>query len=316
MTRWLLILTLLAAPLCAREVSVVAMDVSHSRKLRVENAVDEAFAHVSAKTGLQDDGRLELTLCGDAQRFGQIAAADGVSMSAENVLGYALPALRRIVLNLAVIDERRLSELGVLRHEVAHLVLGSSLQSKRPLWFEEGVAQWVESVALDALIEAATAQLPPEFASLDDLSLGLRDPRDAGAAYKQARNVVEFIVARHGEDKLRDLLRRLRPPGVGFSAAFSAACGEELSVFEQAAMGELSRKRQNALILFLGANWWWMLFSIAGLLALILWLKRRKRGHDILRHWEEQEKLYPSDPQWSYADDADSDEAGPDHGRR
>lgn len=315
MTRWLLIFLLLAAPLCAREVSVVAMDVSHSRKLRIENAVDEAFAHVTARTGLQDEGRLELTLCGDAGRFGQIAAADGVSMSAENVLGYALPASRRIVLNLAAIDERRLSERGVLRHEVAHLVLESSLQSKRPLWFEEGVAQWVESVALDALIEAAAAQLPPEFASFEDLSLGLRDPRDAGAAYKQARNVVEFIVRRHGEDKLRDLLQRLRPPGVGFSAAFREACGEELSAFEQAALGELARKRQNALILFLGANWWWMLFSVAGLLALILWLKRRRRGQDTLERWEEQEKLYPSDPQWSYADDADSEDDDP-AGRR
>ena len=304
--RWFLALLLLASPLCAREVSVVALEVSATRKLRLENAVESAFELVSSKTGLTDLGPLNLTLTGNARTFEQLAASDGVGMSAENVLGYALPASRKVVLNLAAIDQRRLSELGVLRHEIAHLVLGASLFSKRPLWFEEGVAQWVESVALDALIEATSQELvPPSYASFDELNAGLRDGREAGAAYKQARTVVEFIVSRHGEAKLRVLLKKLTNPGTGFTAAFAEATGEDLGVFEKAALGELASRRDNLLILFVGANWWWMLFSIGALLALALWFKRRQRSKKIIDQWEEDEKFFPSDPSWSYAGDQD-----------
>ena len=302
--RMLLFILLLAAPLGARSVATVALDVSAGRKLRIEAALDAAFEHVERRTGLKDDGSLNLTLVGDAQRFADLAAHDGVSLNAENVLGYADSGARRLVLNLAAIDERRLNELGVLRHELAHLVMGSALMSKRPLWFEEGVALWVENMPLDALTESSAIDIvPPSYETLNQLDLGLRDNRQAGAAYGQARAIVEFLARRHGEDKLRALLQKLRAPGVGFSAAFREITGEELRTFETAALGELEARRQSRFLLFLGANWWWMLFTFAAALAMLAWLKRRKRVKQLVDDWEEQEKLYPSDPSWSYAQD-------------
>jgi hypothetical protein len=307
--RILVLILLLAAPLCARSVSTVALDVSAARKLRIEAAVDPAFEHVERKTGLKDDGDLALTLVGNARRFAELASHDGVSLHAENVLGYADARSRRLVLNLAAIDERRLNELGVLRHELAHLVMGHALLSKRPLWFEEGMALWVENMPLDALTESSAVEIaPPSYETLDQLDLGLRDNREAGAAYGQARAVVEFLARRHGEDKLRALLQKLRAPGVGFSAAFAQTTGEELRAFETAALGELEARRQSRFLLFLGANWWWMLFTFAALLAMLAWHKRRKRVKRLVDEWEEQEKLYPSDPSWSYAQDDPTEE--------
>jgi len=300
--RMLLLILLFASPLCARSVSTVTLDVSAARKLRIEAALDAAFEHVERKTGLKDNGDLNLTLVGSARRFADLASHDGVSLSAENVLGYADANSRRLVLNLAAIDERRLNELGVLRHELAHLVMGSALLSKRPLWFEEGVALWVENMPLDALTESSAVEIaPPSYETLDQLDMGLRDNREAGAAYGQARAVVEFLARRHGEDKLRALLQKLRAPAVGFSAAFAEITGEELRTFETAALGELEARRQSRFLLFLGANWWWMLFTFAAVLAMLAWLKRRKRVKQLVDEWEEQEKLYPSDPSWSYA---------------
>jgi hypothetical protein len=302
--RTLLIILLLAAPLCGRELHTVAIDISASRKLRIENAVEASFKHVEEKTGLADDRELTLTLCGNAKRFAALAQSDGVGLSTENVLGYADSAGRRLVLNLAAIDERQLNELGVLRHEIAHLVMGSALASKRPLWFEEGVALWVENMPLDALMESAGAGIsPPQYDTLDQLDLGLRDNREAGAAYQQARGLLEILVTRHGEKRLQALLQRLRSPGVGFSTAFKEATGEELSVFEKAALGEIESRRQNFWVLFLGANWWWILFSIAAALMLFILLRRKQKGKTLIDQWEEQEKLYPSDPSWSYAQD-------------
>ncbi len=295
---------LLAAPLFARSTSVIALDVSASRKLQLEAEIEPALDHVEAKTGLKLTGNLTLVLVGDAQRFAQMALQDRVSLSAENVLGYADSGSRRIVLNLAAIDERQLKPKGVLRHELAHLVMGSALLSKRPLWFEEGVALWVENMPLDALMESAGTQFaPPTYATFDELDGGLRDDREAGAAYGHARSVVEILVKRYGEAKLRELLQKLRGPGVGFSAAFKETTREELRGFERDALGEISARQENWWVLFLGANWWWMLFTFGAVLAFFALLRRKQKTKSIIDDWEEQEKLYPSDPSWSYAND-------------
>lgn len=302
--RILLLILLLAAPLCARGMTVTAIDVSASRKMQIEAAVDPALEHVETRTGLAFTGEISLVLVGDGRRFAHMAEQDGIGLSAENVLGYADPVARRVVLNLAAIDERQLKPLGVLRHELAHLVMGSALLSKRPLWFEEGVALWVENMPLDALMESAGSQLaPPTYKTLDELDAGLRDNREAGAAYGQARSVIEIYAKRYGDAKLRALLKKLQAPGVGFSAAFKEASGDELRTFEREALGEIASRQENWWVLFLGANWWWLLFSFAAVLAGLALLRRRKRTKQMIDAWEEQEKLYPSDPSWSYAQD-------------
>jgi hypothetical protein len=117
-----------------------------------------------------------------------------------------------------------------------------------------------------------------------------------------------LFIKRYGEAKLRELLRKLSAPGVGFSTAFKEATGEELRAFERHTIGELEARREKWWILFLGANWWWLLFTLAAVLGLLAWLKLRRRGKSLVDQWEEQERLYPSDPSWSYAE-IDSTEA-------
>ena len=50
-----------------------------------------------------------------------------------------------------------------------------------------------------------------------------------------------------------------------------------------------------------------MLFTFAAVLAWLAWLKRRKRVKQLVDEGEEQEKLYPSDPSWSYAHESEGD---------
>ena len=43
-------------------------------------------------------------------------------------------------------------------------------------------------------------------------------------------------------------------------------------------------------------------------MAFIAWRKRKRRTKELVDQWEEQEKLYPSDPSWSYAqEEGDND---------
>ena len=318
MLRQLLLLLLLFTPaLAARPVNVTNVGASEAKVARLQSQLEDAFQHVERRLGLRDDGRLELTIVGGARTFAEIARADGASLSAENVLGYAVPSRRRIVLNLSAMDERGLEPLGVLRHEIAHLVLGSALPAARPLWLEEGLAQWVEGIGLNALIEGGPGVLPePDYTGLDDLSAALREDDRAGPAYGEARRVIELLARRHGEDKLRALLAALQKPGAELGPAFAAVTGEDLSQFEAAWLKEREEERPARMVACLGANWSWLLFGLAGLGTVGAVVVARRRRRNQLAQMELHERLYPSDPSWSYGDDEpDSYAPGQDTGR-
>ena len=308
---------LLAPSALAREVEISNHGVPEHRVARVRAQVEGAFDHVRARTGLEDRYDIRLVLVAGERRFSEFAADDGVAMNAENVLGYAQPARRRVVLNFSAIDERGLEALGVLRHEIAHLVLGTQLRSPRPLWFEEGVANYVENIALNALREGSHyALVQPSIDSLDDLSLALRDDR-AGAAYPESRRVVQLIAGKWGEPALRALIANLREPNIEFAAAFRDATGADLAAWETSWQEQRQAESDVRFVAWLGANWWWLLFAFAAVLMVAgLWIRKR-RGRRQVAAWEEQEKHFPSDPAWSYtpADEGfsadDDNEAAP-----
>ena len=176
MARFLVILVLLfASALHARDVDVQNVVAAESDVARLQAQVEPAFSHVKSKTGIDDQLDLQLVVVGGSRSFAELAARDGVGMNAESVLGYAMPGRRRIVLNLSGIRERQLEPIGVLRHEIAHLVMGSALRTVRPLWFEEGVAQYVESVVLNELRESAGMNPWVDFEDLADLNQALRE---------------------------------------------------------------------------------------------------------------------------------------------
>jgi hypothetical protein len=299
-----LLMLLGATMLPARNVRVEAINTPAHSAARLEGRLEEAFQVVAERTGLVDDGPVHLVLVTGPRTFREFADADGVAMNPESVLGYAVPSRRRLVLNLSAIAERGFDPVGVLRHEVAHLVLDSSLRTARPLWFEEGVAQYVEAVPLNLLLEgAASTPLWVDYQGLADLSDALRQAGRSGQAYSDARGVIQLLEQRHGRARLKELMSRLARGGQTFEDAFGQAMGESLSAFEEAWLEELRRRRGTRLLVWLGANWWIVMFAAAGVILTLGIFLRRRRGASQLDTWDEQEKYYPSDPAWSYQDD-------------
>ena len=288
-----------AMPLAARELHVESVGASDAQVARLTARVDEAFEVIRKKTGLHDDGPVYLVVVGSGAQFARVAAQDGVGMHAESVLGYAMPASRRVVINLSGIADRQLEPIGVLRHEMAHLVLGSALHAQRPLWFEEGVAQYIESVALNELRENAGMTLD-DYTDFADLDSALRHEARAGAAYAEAREVINLLVKRHGAEKFQQFLRALTHPGADFAREFEVVTGEPVTAFEAAWLEKRKSESTERWFAWLGATWWIWLFGITGLIAVGAVLLRRQRGKSQLAVWEDQEKHYPGDPEWSY----------------
>jgi hypothetical protein len=287
----------------AREIGLVTLDVEPERAAKLREAVEPAFEHVARKTGLADSGPVELTLVGSSRRFEDLAGSTGIGQTPENVLGFAQPSSRRIVLNLAAIRERGFSEAGVLRHEVGHLVLGANLASPLPLWLEEGLCQWLEAVPLHTLSGGV-----PGFSSassLEELSRALRDPNLAGDAYREAQACVQFLVSIRGEEGLRRLLGAMKPAGVVFRAAFEVALGLSLDEFERRWLDERSLSRPSNLLFWLGGNFWWLWAVGAAGLLMAAWAFRRRRHRRMLKEWDERDAQSPPDPEWSYEPEPD-----------
>ena len=299
----ILVLLVFASVLSAREVDVQNVVAAESDVAKLQAQIDTAFSHVKSKTGIDDQLDLQLVVVGGSRSFAKLAAGDGVGMNAESVLGYAMPGRRRIVLNLSGIRERQLEPIGVLRHEIAHLVMGSALRVERPLWFEEGVAQYVESVALNELREAAGANPWVDFEDLADLNKALREEARAGAAYIEAREVIRLIIKRYGEDKFFKLISKLEDGGSPFDKAFKDVTGDSVATFETAWLEDRSKRASERYAGFFGRNFWWMLLGLTALILPLAFVLRRMRGRNQVEKWEDEEKYFPTDPSWSYADD-------------
>jgi hypothetical protein len=302
----LMLLILLCAALPARELHVTSDGANQATVARLQAQVEIAFDIIYEKTSLHDEGPVRLHVVGGMTAFERAANADGVSMRGENILGYAVPSQRRVVLNLAAVAQRGFDPIGVLRHELAHLAMGSLLRVSRPLWFEEGVCQYVESVPLNLLLEGAGPASFATFESLDDLSASLRDENRAGPAYAEAREAVRLLVERHGQEAFFAFMGKLELGEGPFEAAFEASFNEPLAAFETAWLEDQEARKASRWTAFFGGVFWLIPLAIAALILPMVWLLRRGRGKSQVEVWEEQEKYFPSDPSWSYAQDDES----------
>lgn len=303
-----LALSIFTGALAAREISVAAVDVSASRRQNIESQIEPALEHIARFTGLNDEGSITLVLVGNSTRFAEIARADGVSMHAESVLGYAQSGLRRVVLNLAGIEERKLSPIGVLRHELTHLVLGARLRTQTPLWFEEGVCQWVEAVAMDALLHSSNPNLiEPDFADFDALNRGLRDNALAGFAYAESRRVLYQLEREYGRKAVQGLLHLLTLADANFETAFEQATGVTVAKFEQQWQEERRQGALERLFMWIGANVWVLAFLAAAVVLVVGIVLRKRRAKSQLEAWDDEDKHYPQDPSWSFTEDPGAD---------
>jgi hypothetical protein len=153
------------------------------------------------------------------------------------------------------------------------------------------------------LREAANADPFSDFTNLMDLDAALRQEGRAGAAYVEAREVVRLIVNKYGESAFFKLLQRLEKGDGPFDAAFEAVTGANMAEFEAVWLEDREARSGARFAGFLGRNLWWMLLGLTALIIPLVFLLRRQRGKSLVKHWEEAEKFYPSDPSWSYTDD-------------
>jgi tetratricopeptide (TPR) repeat protein len=125
---------------------------------------------------------------------------------------------------------------ATLWHEMAHVVTLQLSRQRVPRWLTEGISVYEEQRARpewgrDMQVAFAEAMDRDQVLRLAEFDKGFTDPDTIGLAYFQASLVVDHIVRRFGEDKLRALLVAYGE-GLETSAAVSRALGVDLDALQ------------------------------------------------------------------------------------
>jgi len=164
---------------------------------------------------------------------------------------------------------------STLEHEVAHLVIHGKPGARIPLWFDEGVATWIADPILPGDAESSMSLLARlgalfPLSSLDTRFPGTQDP--ASIAYRQSLLFITYLVEKHGEEVIPELLDRFEK-GLGAEEALEAVGSHPASKIESDFAAWVVRRASLLQALLSVISLW----TIAALLAVVAFVRYRLR---------------------------------------
>jgi tetratricopeptide (TPR) repeat protein len=135
--------------------------------------------------------------------------------------------------------------MNTIGHEYVHLVLARASRDRAPVWFQEGVARYLEprwrgAAASGPLLDPASEALLAKavragellpFERLHPSIARLASQEQAALAFAQVATFIESFVRRHGDAKLRDAVARIAT-GTDAREAVAAAAGRPFAALE------------------------------------------------------------------------------------
>jgi hypothetical protein len=174
----------------------------------------------------------------------------------------------------------------LLRHELTHLALSDAVQGRHvPRWFDEGLAIH-ESGELPwdrwkTLSEAVFANHIIPLGKLDQFA---SDGVEVTIAYAESADFVRFLLRDSDQARFASLVDRLRR-GATFDRALEDAYGTDLRRLEYEWREDMSHRFSVVPMLTGGGVLW----ALMALLAVVAWVKRRKRAKEKLAEWAREE---------------------------
>ena len=177
-----------------------------------------------------------------------------------------------------------------LVHETVHLALfglEADRSDKLPIWFHEGVAQWLSGQGIFRASQtgffaaAAAGRLIP----FEELRQRFpREPWRAEVAYVESELFIGYLVRTRSKRILAEILKRYRE-GRSLDAAFAAAAGAPIRQVEKEWAARYRKTRT-------WLRWFWDLTGLTAVMALLtvaVWLIVRWRARRQRQAWERDE---------------------------
>jgi hypothetical protein len=191
---------------------------------------------------------------------------------------------------LANVDENgaRQDLAAVLAHEYSHLALAHATSGRDlPLWFVEGYARMLaHEWSLSRTGALASLAFGGQAIRLSDLADRFPSaPGQVAVAYAESADFVNYLLAEHGRQRFRDLLRGLRE-GLPFERAVLSAYERGIRTLEADWYRRLRLRYFWVPLLSSGSLLW-----LAGASLLVLGYRRqRRRAAERLGRWEQEEE--------------------------
>jgi tetratricopeptide (TPR) repeat protein len=135
--------------------------------------------------------------------------------------------------------------LDAISHEYMHYLIVKLTSNKAPIWFHEGLAKYEEtrwrngpsylSLLYETLLaHALTERKLIDFDRMEPSLIRLETPEDVQLAYAQAASAIEFIIAKAGHERLREIMNRMAGGTTkGASEAIREVLGLPFPEFEE-----------------------------------------------------------------------------------
>lgn len=136
---------------------------------------------------------------------------------------------RDIYLRIGVDGRPSPSDMDLITHEMTHVLLDQAFGMRRPFWFEEGLATYLEGQRLGfgaGKRDLLSGVSGLEAIDTETLTLENVEKVEKPLAYRLSASAIELILEKHGAGAIRRLQRE--PPGRGFADGYFRVTGEEL----------------------------------------------------------------------------------------
>lgn len=180
---------------------------------------------------------------------------------------------------------------AVIQHEIAHVLLSRAAGGRPvPRWFDEGVAMAAARVwSLEDRTYLTWGVLtggPDDLPSLEAAFYGA-SAREARAAYALSSALVRELQQEEGPEVAGKILRRMRG-GEELDAAFQAVTGLTAARFARGFFRRQTLWNRWVPLVTSSATLW---IAIT-LLALVAFRRRRQRDAELVRRWEQEDRLW------------------------
>lgn len=269
---------LIALPCHAAEVELLSLPTEGSATIRYEKGLLSTAQQIARDyPEVLSQTRRQLGMVGHELNEVNIVLLRDDSFQAaagsDIVKAYADSSRGLIVINNDASGTEALEPRATLRHEVAHLFIGSATGDRRiPRWLNEGMAQWasggnseIREVAPDwAVSKAALTGTLIDLKQMTDTFPS--DKTGVQLAYAESLSAVDMLVETHGQEVIGNILMRISH-GTNPEDAFMEATGSTMGKFASEWKAEVTKSA--TILVWLRTHFYEALFILAAL-ALVL----------------------------------------------
>jgi hypothetical protein len=261
----------------------------------LQRRAESALLQLSREMGVDPGGPIDVVFAGDGDTFRWVTGG----LVPEWGAGAAMSDRRLVIIAFANVRERTPEELDrVLRHEFAHVLLGS-LHAAIPRWFDEGHAMFRSQ------LPSAEMHLALSRAALLDRLLPLPAIADsfptaeplARLAYAESYDAIRWIEERYGPRALPWILNDL-VAGRPFAEALERGTRLTPALFAAIWRGEV-RKRFSVLDALGESGLLWAAVALILIVGATLKRSREARRSAL---WEEEEGPFDTDAEHDHED--------------